>query len=81
MGQLQPLEVDLVPSGVYDVVNIVNSDRMLLEKNYDNNASSIAISVQWPNGAVNPPGTIEEAPVVRMIRSCPGKSRCARTHG
>jgi hypothetical protein len=75
----QWLDLTHVKSGVYDVVNVVNSDRALLEKNYDNNASSIAISVQWPDGAVNPPGTIEEAPSVRMIRSCPGKARCAKS--
>ncbi|MCX2952735.1 lysyl oxidase family protein [Lentzea sp. NEAU-D7] len=74
----QWLDLTHVKSGVYDVVNVVNSDRALLEKNYDNNASSIAISVQWPDNAVNPPSTIEQAPSVRMIRSCPGKARCAK---
>ncbi|MCP2246528.1 lysyl oxidase family protein [Lentzea aerocolonigenes] len=74
----QWLDLTRVPSGLYDVVNVVNSDRALLEKNYDNNASSIAISVQWPRGAANPPATIETPPTVRMIRSCPGKVRCAK---
>ncbi|GGN03723.1 lysyl oxidase [Lentzea pudingi] len=77
----QWLDLTHVKSGVYDVVNVVNSDRALLEKNYDNNAASIAISVQWPDDAVNPPSTIDEAPSVRMIRSCPGKERCAKSGG
>lgn len=77
----QWLDLTHVKSGTYDVVNVVNSDRALLEKNYDNNAASIAISVQWPDGAANPPDRIDEAPSVRMIRSCPGKDRCAKTYG
>ncbi|MFD4675660.1 lysyl oxidase family protein [Lentzea sp. NPDC058450] len=76
----QWLDLSRVESGIYDVVNVVNSDRALLEKNYDNNSSSIAISVQWPDGAVSPPDTITAAPSVRMIRSCPGKAKCAKTH-
>ncbi|GLY53101.1 lysyl oxidase family protein [Lentzea sp. NBRC 102530] len=76
----QWLDLSRVESGIYDVVNVVNSDRALLEKDYDNNASSIAISVQWPGGAASPPDTITAAPSVRMIRSCPGKARCAKTH-
>lgn len=77
----QWLDLTHVKSGIYDVVNVVNADRALLEKNYDNNASSIAISVQWPDGAVNPPATIDAAPMVRMIRSCPGKAQCAKSRG
>ena len=75
----QWLDLTNVKSGIYDVVNVVNADRALLEKSYDNNTSAIAISVQWPGGAVEPPGTIEAAPVVRMIRSCPGMERCAKS--
>lgn len=75
----QWLDLTHVRSGVYDVVNIVNSDRMLLEKNYNNNASSIAIHLQWPRGAVEAPSPIDAAPTVRLIRSCPGKVRCAES--
>ncbi|MFD9700830.1 lysyl oxidase family protein [Lentzea sp. NPDC059081] len=75
----QWLDLTRVPSGVYDVVNTVNSDRALLEKDYDNNTSSIAISLQWPDGAANPPSRIDTAPQVRLIRSCPGRVRCAGT--
>ncbi|SDG06035.1 Lysyl oxidase [Lentzea fradiae] len=73
----QWLDLTRVPSGVYDVVNVVNSDRTLLEKSYDNNASSIAISVRWPGGAAKAPSRIEAAPEVRLLRSCPGVDRCA----
>jgi hypothetical protein len=74
----QWLDLTRVPSGVYDVVNVVNSDRALLEKDYGNNASSMAISIQWPRGAAQPPARIDAAPAVRLLRSCPGKEHCAK---
>ncbi|MFD5829177.1 lysyl oxidase family protein [Lentzea sp. NPDC060358] len=73
----QWLDLTRVPSGVYDVVNTVNADRVLLEKDYGNNTSSIAISLQWPGGAATAPSRIDSAPRVRLIRSCPGRERCA----
>ncbi|QFZ18242.1 lysyl oxidase family protein [Saccharothrix syringae] len=74
----QWLDLTRVPSGVYDVLNVVNGDRSLVEKSYDNNASSVAISLQWPGGATEPPERITSPPVVKLLRSCPGKDRCAR---
>jgi len=73
----QWLDLTTVPSGVYDVVNTVNQDRTLLERNYTNNSSSIAISVQWPGGARGAPAVITAPPEVRLLRSCPGRDRCA----
>jgi hypothetical protein len=73
----QWLDITGVPSGTYDVVNTVNSDRTLLESDYDNNSSSIAISVQWPAGARLAPSVIKTPPVVKLLRSCPGTDRCA----
>ncbi|MEJ2851901.1 MULTISPECIES: lysyl oxidase family protein [unclassified Saccharothrix] len=73
----QWLDLTHVPSGLYDVVNVVNPDRSLVEKRYDNNASSIAIFLRWPQGAKSPPAEITEPPRVELIRSCPGRERCA----
>jgi hypothetical protein len=73
----QWLDITRVPSGTYDVVNTVNESRTLAEKNYENNSSSIAISVQWPNGARTAPATITAPPAVTLLRSCPGSARCA----
>ncbi|WP_461121078.1 lysyl oxidase family protein [Saccharothrix stipae] len=73
----QWLDITAVPSGVYDVVNVVNSDRSLVEKSYENNASSIAISLTWPGNATTPPATITHPPQVKLLRSCPGTARCA----
>nr|MDQ3576951.1 lysyl oxidase family protein [Actinomycetota bacterium] len=72
----QWLDITRVSSGLYDVINTVNADRTLLEKNYDNNTSSIAISIEWPGGAHSPPANITQAPVVTLLRSCPGRAQC-----
>lgn len=76
--EYQWLDLTGVASGVYDVVTVVNPDRVLLEKNYDNNASSMAVSVQWPDGASHAPAQITRPPVVKLLRGCPGKIRCAQ---
>ncbi|MET1076105.1 MAG: lysyl oxidase family protein [Umezawaea sp.] len=73
----QWLDITTVPSGTYDVVNTVNSDKTLLESNYTNNSSSIAISIQWPAGAQAAPKIITVPPVVKLLRSCPGLTQCA----
>jgi hypothetical protein len=73
----QWLDITSVASGVYDVVNTVNPDRTLTEKDYGNNSSSIAVSVQWPNGAKGAPSRITAPPLVRLLRSCPGSETCS----
>jgi Lysyl oxidase len=73
----QWLDVTHVPSGTYVVVNTVNSNHSLLETNYDNNSSSIAISLQWPGGAHDPPAVITAPPVVKLLNSCPGRAQCS----
>ena len=71
------LDITHVPSGTYVVVNTVNSDRTLLETNYDNNSSAIAISLQWPGKAHDPPTVITAPPVVKLLNSCPGHAQCS----
>ena len=73
----QWLDITKVPSGVYDVVNIVNGDRTLVEKSYTNNSSAMAVSIRWPGGALEPPATITIPPQVRLLRNCPGTDQCA----
>lgn len=73
----QWLDITGVPSGTYDVVNTANVDRALREINYDNNSSSIAISVQWSGGAQGEPGKTAVRPKVVLLRSCPGRASCA----
>lgn len=77
----QWLDISKVPSGVYDVVNVVNGDRTLVEKDYRNNASSMAVSIRWPGDATTPPATITRPPEVLVLRNCPGSERCASSLG
>ena len=73
----QWLDITRVPAGTYDLVNTVNAERTLLETNYRNNSSAMALSITWPRGTPGPDGTIPAAPVVKFLRSCPGQPRCA----
>ncbi|HEV3356513.1 MAG TPA: lysyl oxidase family protein [Pseudonocardiaceae bacterium] len=72
----QWLDLTSAPSGTYDIVNTVNADHTILESDYDNDSSSIAISIQWPDGASRAPAVITAAPAVTLLRSCPGSARC-----
>lgn len=71
------LDITHVPSGTYVVVDTVNSNRTLLETNYDNNSSAVTISLQWPGGAHDPPTAITAPPVVKLLNSCPGHAQCS----
>jgi hypothetical protein len=73
----QSLDISRVPSGRYLVVNEANARRALVEKRYDNNAASILISIQWPDGATDPPATITAPPEVKLLASCPDAATCA----
>lgn len=77
----QWLDITRVPSGTYDLVNTVNSNRTLHETDYGNNSSSMAISIQWPGRAANPPAEITAPPVVSLLRGCPGQEHCATKAG
>ncbi|MEU0534347.1 lysyl oxidase family protein [Amycolatopsis tolypomycina] len=73
----QWLDITHVPNGTYDLVNTVNADRTLVETDYRNNSSAVALSIAWPQGVPGADGTIPAAPIVRFLRSCPGQPRCA----
>jgi Lysyl oxidase len=73
----QWLDITRVPSGVYDLVNTVNANRTLHETNYNNNSSSMAISLKWPGRSGQPPAEIKKPPTVSLLRNCPGEERCA----
>ncbi|WP_410614169.1 lysyl oxidase family protein [Amycolatopsis sp. lyj-109] len=73
----QWLDITRVPTGTYDLVNTVNADRTLLETDYGNNSSAIALSISWPQGMPKADGTVPAAPIVKLLRSCPGRPRCA----
>jgi len=73
----QWLDITHVPTGTYYLVNTVNADRTLLETNYRNNSSAVALSISWPQGMPGPDETVPAAPIVKLLRSCPGRPRCA----
>ncbi len=72
----QWLDITDVPSGTYDLVNTVNDDRTLAETDYGNNSSSIALSIEWPDGKPGLHQVLPRGPVVKFLRSCPGRKRC-----
>ncbi|MFD9741208.1 lysyl oxidase family protein [Umezawaea sp. NPDC059074] len=72
-ADFQWLDITHVPSGTYDLVQTVNPDRALLEKDYGNNSSSVSISIEWPDDA----GPIQAPPRVEFRRACPGRARCS----
>ncbi|HEX4222126.1 MAG TPA: lysyl oxidase family protein [Pseudonocardiaceae bacterium] len=72
----QWLDLTSAPSGTYDIVNTVNADHTILESDYTNDSSSIAIAIQWPDGASKAPAVITQAPTVTLLRSCPGSAVC-----
>jgi hypothetical protein len=77
----QWLDITRVPSGRYVVVNEANSRRALVEKRYDNNAASILVSIQWPDGAAEAPAQVTAPPVVKLLASCPDSAQCAPPPG
>ncbi|MEV6640567.1 lysyl oxidase family protein [Amycolatopsis sp. NPDC051371] len=72
----QWLDITRVPSGTYDLVNTVNDDRTLAEKDYRNNSSAVSVSIQWPQGPPGPNQAIAAGPAVQFMRACPGRPRC-----
>jgi hypothetical protein len=62
-------DVDLtgVPSGVYVLVHRANPNKLLRERRYDNNASSVRIQI------VRRP---RAAPTIRVLRTCENRERC-----
>lgn len=61
--------VDLrgVPAGRYLLVHIANPARLMAERSYANNASSLLVQLRRPAG---------RAPLVRVISRCPARATC-----
>jgi hypothetical protein len=72
----QWLDITRVPSGTYELVNTVNADRTLIEKNYGDNSTTVSLSIRWPQGMPEPGGAIPKAPVVEFRRVCLGQTHC-----
>jgi aldose sugar dehydrogenase len=64
----QYLRLSGLPSGRYVLVHQVNADRRLRETDYRNDAASLLLDLRWRAAA----------PLVRILRRCPGTDRCDR---
>ncbi len=65
----QNLDLTGVPAGIYVLVHRANPSGAIRELRYDNNAASVRIRIDWPNGR-------RSAPTVRVLRTCQGSERC-----
>jgi dipeptidyl aminopeptidase/acylaminoacyl peptidase len=66
----QNVDITNVPAGEYTLVHRTNTQLLIRELRYTNNASSAAIRLTWPRGRSNPPA-------VRVLRVCPDSDRCS----
>ncbi len=69
----QYLDITGLKPGRYVLVHRVNQTRELQESAYGNNASSVLLSITWPQWRSN-------APALKVLRKCPGKARCLPRH-
>lgn len=65
----QNLNITRVPAGEYVLVNRVNTQLLIRELRYENNAASVRIRLRWPHGR-------SSAPSVRILKTCPDSDRC-----
>jgi hypothetical protein len=65
----QFVDVTGVDPGRYYLVHRVNADRKLEESDYGDNAASVLVSIEWPDGR-------SAAPSVKVLRRCPDREAC-----
>ena len=64
----QNVDITNVPAGDYTLVHKTNTQLLIRELRYTNNAASVAIRLTRPNGC----------PAVRVLRVCPDSDQCRR---
>jgi hypothetical protein len=65
----QEFEITGLSAGRYLLVHRVNSSRLLAEKDYGNNAASMALDLGWPRGTTKPPS-------IDVVARCPSTATC-----
>jgi hypothetical protein len=65
----QYVDITGVPAGRYELVHRVNADKALRESNYANNAASIVVEIDWPQGQRQPPR-------IDVVGRCGAGRRC-----
>jgi WD40 repeat protein len=63
----QNVDITNVPAGDYTLVHRTNTQLLIRELRYSNNAASVAIRIARPSG---------RPPAVRVLRVCPDSDRC-----
>ena len=66
-GQYVDIDPVTTPAGRYDLTHRSNTDQVLLESSYDNNAASVEIQLDWASS-----GT----PSIAVVGSCPNSATC-----
>lgn len=67
----QAFDVTDLPAGEYVLANVVNRDQRIRESDYANNAASVLLTLEWPNGT-------GEAPRVQVLAECRSTADCSR---
>lgn len=65
----QYIDITTARAGRYLLIHTANPDRTLAESNYENNASSLLLSLRWRHKP-------KRHPIVRVVRRCPGTELC-----
>ncbi len=65
----QNVDITNVPTGEYVLVHHTNTQLLIHEFRYTNNAASVRIRLSWPHGRSKPPA-------VRVLRVCPDFAQC-----
>jgi hypothetical protein len=65
----QYIDITGVPSGLYYLVHRADPSGQLFEQRYDNNNSSLLLSLTWPNG-------MTALPKAQSRKECPGSDMC-----
>ena len=63
----QNIDITNVPAGRYILVHRANPEKLIRERNYDNDTASVAILLTRPHGSF---------PRVRVLAVCEGSERC-----
>lgn len=67
----QSFDITDLPAGEYVLANVVNRDQRIRESDYVNNAASVLMRLEWPNGP-------RELPRVQVLAECRSTPDCAR---
>jgi hypothetical protein len=65
----QHIDITGLRAGTYVLTHVVNLNRTILESDYSNNASSVRLTLRWPDGP-------RVSPRMRILKRCPATPTC-----